>query len=221
MSFKIFSKFASSESKKKISSEPSENKTQVSEHPASRDLTSDDSWEKCRQNIVRDQQVSSEHQNIVRSIVRPEIFAIKSFRRSSDGSDDIFTLFSGQANSENFLSERWGNSSPPPVGAISFGQSGVGYPVTQVEDDCLVLTTPNGLKRVSWSAVIRWEVPAAKLSPNYHLGQRIEVFFSGKNIWRRGYRFLSYSQDWLDRAWLRCPEGHEATCKANLLRGER
>jgi hypothetical protein len=108
-------------------------------------------------------------------------------------------------------------SSKPPVGAIAFGQSGVGYPVKEVEGDRLVLQTPSGLKRVPWGAVIRWEVPAAT-PPNYQPGQNIEVYFPSKKIWRRGYQFLSYSQNWPDRAWLHCPEGHEATCKASLLR---
>ncbi|MBW4552607.1 MAG: hypothetical protein KME35_16090 [Aphanocapsa sp. GSE-SYN-MK-11-07L] len=106
------------------------------------------------------------------------------------------------------------------IGAIAYGRSGVGYPVKEVKGDRLVLRTPNGLKRVPWGAVIQWELPAVP-PLNYQFGQRVEVFFLKKNIWRQGYRFLSYSQAWPDRVWLHCPEGHSATCNTNLFRGEQ
>ncbi|KGF73194.1 hypothetical protein DO97_01365 [Neosynechococcus sphagnicola sy1] len=109
--------------------------------------------------------------------------------------------------------------SNPPVGAIAFGRSGVGYPVKQVEGERVVLQTPIGLKRVPWSAVIHWQFPAATV-PDYHAGQRVEVYFPHIQRWRPGYKFLGYSQEWTDRAWLLCPEGHEATCRLDFLRGE-
>jgi hypothetical protein len=107
-------------------------------------------------------------------------------------------------------------SSDLKTGAIAIGNTGIGYPVTQIEGDRLVLKTPDGLKRVPWSAVIRWELPPPRFQP----GQKIEVFFPHKQRWRSGYRFLGYSQEWTDRAWLQCPEGHQAQSKLEFLRGE-
>jgi hypothetical protein len=54
----------------------------------------------------------------------------------------------------------------PPIGAIAMGKSGIGYPVVHIESDRLVLQTPDGLKRVPWSAVIRWEIPQIAKPPS-------------------------------------------------------
>jgi hypothetical protein len=62
-------------------------------------------------------------------------------------------------------------SSKPPVGAIAFGKSGIGCPVTQVKGDRAVLQTPNGVKRVPLSAIVRWQFPAQK----FHPGDRVSI----------------------------------------------
>ncbi|UJB69181.1 hypothetical protein HRE53_22785 [Acaryochloris sp. 'Moss Beach'] len=49
--------------------------------------------------------------------------------------------------------------SSPPVGAIAYGRSGVGYPITRLEGASVVLRTKNGLLRVPLSAIQRWKPP--------------------------------------------------------------
>ena len=50
-------------------------------------------------------------------------------------------------------------SSSPPIGAIGFGKSGVGYPLVRAEGDRLVLRSPQGLIRIPAHSIVRWEVP--------------------------------------------------------------
>jgi D-serine deaminase-like pyridoxal phosphate-dependent protein len=62
--------------------------------------------------------------------------------------------------------------SKPPVGAIAYGRSGLGYIIEALEADRILLTTPSGLKRVPLDAVIRWELPAPI---NPAPGQRVRL----------------------------------------------
>ena len=62
-------------------------------------------------------------------------------------------------------------NSNPPIGAIAYGRSGVGGIITEIEAEAyapsfgnrVVLRFPDGLKRVPISAIVRWELPAAKV----------------------------------------------------------
>jgi hypothetical protein len=105
------SKIPLAEREVKISSEPSETKNETLELFVDKLSTSDDSHHKYRQNIVRQNKVSSEYPSIVRSIVRSKPHTEKGFQQlsdSSDDSDDIFTHVSAEGNFETFA------SSPPP-----------------------------------------------------------------------------------------------------------
>jgi hypothetical protein len=53
----------------------------------------------------------------------------------------------------------------PPVGAIAYGELGIGYAVQSVEGDRVVIQTPDGrTKAVSLSQICWWEVnPNARL----------------------------------------------------------
>ncbi|WP_156815630.1 hypothetical protein [Pseudanabaena sp. PCC 6802] len=52
------------------------------------------------------------------------------------------------------------------VGAIAFGKSGIGCPVTQVEGDRVTVLCSDGkLKRVPLNAIARWEMPGQKFKP--------------------------------------------------------
>lgn len=53
-------------------------------------------------------------------------------------------------------------SSNPPVGAIAYGHSGIACTVIRVEADRIVLTCPDGTKRVPLTAIARWTYPFKK-----------------------------------------------------------
>lgn len=56
------------------------------------------------------------------------------------------------------------------VGAIAYGESGIGYPIFQLEGSSVVLRTKNGLFRVPLSAIQHWETPPKKpLEPDRDL----------------------------------------------------
>ena len=54
----------------------------------------------------------------------------------------------------------------PQLGAIAFGESGVGYPLFRIDGDRLVLNTPKGLIRVPAHSVVRWEPPTTSRNLN-------------------------------------------------------
>lgn len=49
--------------------------------------------------------------------------------------------------------------SSPPVGAIAYGESGIGYPISQLEGTSVVLRTSTGLLRVPLTSIHHWELP--------------------------------------------------------------
>ena len=53
-------------------------------------------------------------------------------------------------------------SNTPPIGAIAFGKSGIGHPITRLESSSVVLQTSNGLLRVPLTSVQHWELPKPK-----------------------------------------------------------
>lgn len=61
-------------------------------------------------------------------------------------------------------------SSSPPIGAIAYGRLGIGYPITALEAERVILKTPAGLKRVPIEAITRWEHPTAP-----PLGHRVRL----------------------------------------------
>lgn len=50
-------------------------------------------------------------------------------------------------------------NSSPPMGAIAFGKSGVGYPVIEVHPDRIVLKKDGEPWAVNLVAIARWELP--------------------------------------------------------------
>jgi hypothetical protein len=75
-------------------------------------------------------------------------------------------------------------NSNPPIGAIAYGQSGVGGIITRYEADRVVLRLPDGLKRVPIDAIDRWELPApsVKLITQFQIDDRVRYTGSNRHL---------------------------------------
>jgi hypothetical protein len=109
--------------------------------------------------------------------------------------------------------------SEPPVGAIAFGRAGVPCIVAELEADRVVLQCPDGLKRVSPDAVIRWKLPAVPKVPA--VGDRVKLkntnfFYTIIEVFEVPYWI---SGDRTVEMWARCQivEGRMATWKLGQL----
>jgi hypothetical protein len=53
-------------------------------------------------------------------------------------------------------------SSPiPPIGAIAYGESGVGFEVIDYDGECIIVDSPDCELCVPLSAILRWETPVS------------------------------------------------------------
>ena len=83
-------------------------------------------------------------------------------------------------------------NSNPPVGAIAYGRSGVGGIITEIEAEAcapsfggrVVLKFPDGLlKRVPISAIVHWELPAARVKRRkLDLGVQVRYIGTDRNL---------------------------------------
>jgi hypothetical protein len=110
-------------------------------------------------------------------------------------------------------------NSSPPVGAIAFGRSGVGCIIEALEANRVILKTPNGLKRVPFDAIIRWELSAVPNEPT--VGDRVKLknthlFYTLIDVFEVPYWI---NGDRTVELWARCQniEGRIATWKLGQL----